>query len=592
MLSIARSFKATCLFILALVIFSPGRAEAQWRDGPRGYRSQDNILPQRPSGLPADPRLRRLPAQGGRGAGRFADRPLAPALLLSLGPGVVRSGAGPAIRTGVDGRPQADRASGRRGPAAQGGDSGRIHAARPGRGRVSYPDRRRRLRRGSPAMLVSVPTPELGAALGPTGAAAVGQGARRPPRRPPGPAAWSGVDGSPPAGEGRFVPDHVLCVLRDGLSDAEITRFLRRHRMARTAGGRQRIELIGSELFRYRITDSSDMRRVISRLRRDPRVRFAQPDYVYALAEGGAAASRTEHPQYVVRAMHLEQAHALVKGEKVRVALIDSAVDAGHPELAGAIVKQIDVIGDNDLSPHPHGTAMAGAIVAKSQLTGVAPAAQIVAVRAFSPRPSAKASGTSFALVRAVDGAVTAGARVINLSFAGPADPILSRALKRAHERGIVLVAAMGNAGPGSASRYPAADPSVIAVTATDADDRLFPGATQGSYVALAAPGVDVLVPAPHAEYGLSTGTSVAAAHVSGVVALLLARNAALSPERIRSILVTSARAPLRTAPDPAIGAGIADAYRAVLAADAGPVAKPGASQPAAAADRPAVSMQ
>src|SRR5690606_5775040 len=130
------------------------------------------------------------------------------------------------------------------------------------------------------------------------------------------------------------------------------------------------------------------------------------------------------------------------------------------------------------------------------------PAARIIAVRAFSPNSPAQASGTSFQLTRAIDSAIAAGARVVNLSFAGPADPMLARAMQRAYARGVVLIAAMGNAGPQSPPLYPAADPNVIAVTATDIADRIYPNATRGTYVALAAPGVDVLVPAPRAEYG------------------------------------------------------------------------------------------
>ena len=83
------------------------------------------------------------------------------------------------------------------------------------------------------------------------------------------------------------------------------------------------------------------------------------------------------------------------------------------------------------------------------------------------------------------------------MSFAGPRDPSLERALKEAHDKGIILIAAAGNAGPKSPPLYPAADRHVIAVTATDIDDRLFTGANRGNYLAIAAPGVDILVPAP-----------------------------------------------------------------------------------------------
>src|SRR5207302_1557282 len=99
------------------------------------------------------------------------------------------------------------------------------------------------------------------------------------------------------------------------------------------------------------------------------------------------------------------------------------------------------------------------------------------------------------------------------------------------------IAGSSGNAGPTSPPLYPAADPSVIAVTATDASDALFSGANRGKYIAVAAPGVDILVPAPDGGYQLTTGTSVAAAEVSGVVALLIERNPRLTPKDVRRIL-------------------------------------------------------
>src|SRR5207245_6693149 len=100
------------------------------------------------------------------------------------------------------------------------------------------------------------------------------------------------------------------------------------------------------------------------------------------------------------------------------------------------------------------------------------------------------------------------------MSFAGPKDPSLERVLKLAYDKAIVLIAAAGNAGPKSPPLYPAADPNVIAVTATDVDDKLFSGANRGKYISVAAPGVEILVPAPEGEYQITTGTSVAAAEV------------------------------------------------------------------------------
>src|SRR5262249_31664075 len=156
-----------------------------------------------------------------------------------------------------------------------------------------------------------------------------------------------------------------------------------------------------------------------------------------------------------------------------------------------------------------------GAIVAKARLTGVAPAARLMAVRAFSSESAAE--GTTVSILRGIDWAVANGARIINMSFAGPRDPEIETSLAAASRKGIVLIAAAGNAGPTAAPLFPGSDPNVIAVTATDENDRLFARSNRGRHIALAAPGVDIVVPAAGGLHQLSTGTSVAAAQVSGI---------------------------------------------------------------------------
>jgi subtilisin family serine protease len=154
------------------------------------------------------------------------------------------------------------------------------------------------------------------------------------------------------------------------------------------------------------------------------------------------------------------------------------------------------------------------------------------------------------------------------MSFAGPKDPALERALKAAHDRNVVLVAAVGNAGPRSPPLYPGADPNVIGVTATDENDKIFSGANRGRQVALAAPGVDILVPAPEGTYQLTTGTSVASAEMSGVVALMLERNPNLKPADVKRILIATAKRLGTATRDDTYGAGLVDPLRAVQAAD------------------------
>src|SRR5207247_6103725 len=111
----------------------------------------------------------------------------------------------------------------------------------------------------------------------------------------------------------------------------------------------------------------------------------------------------------------------------------------------------------------------------------------------------------------------------------------------------------------------PGADPHVIAVTATDMDDKLFSGANRGRHLAIAAPGVDILVPAPEGTYQMTTGTSVATAHVSGVIAVMLERHPRLTPMDVRRILTLSAK---KLGPNDQFGAGLVDPGKAIQMAN------------------------
>ncbi|HEV2955512.1 MAG TPA: S8 family serine peptidase, partial [Xanthobacteraceae bacterium] len=339
------------------------------------------------------------------------------------------------------------------------------------------------------------------------------------------------------------------------------------------------LRLIGRSIQRWRIEDGRSVTAVIQSLASEARVVGAQPNYLFQ-QEGQADDSQTrsegDPAQYVVAKLHLTEAHRLATGENVLVAVIDSGIDTSHPDLAGAVAASFDVLGPH--KAHFHGTAIAGAIAARGQLIGVAPRVRLLAVRALDDA----GQGTTMSIADGLDWAVAHGARVLNMSFAGPHDPLLQQHLAAAHDRRIVLVAAAGNAGPASAPLYPAADANVIAVTATDADDHLFARANRGRYIAVAAPGVDVLEPAPDATVQLISGTSVAAAHVSGVAALIIQRAPALDPEAVRAILMRSAAA--LSVPDARdnSGAGLADALRAVeSAADSSQVQARSAEPPA-----------
>ena len=159
------------------------------------------------------------------------------------------------------------------------------------------------------------------------------------------------------------------------------------------------------------------------------------------------------------------------------------------------------------------------------------------------------------------------------MSFAGPKDALIERGIAALAAKGIVMVAAAGNAGAKSPPLYPAANANVIAVSATDAQDKLFAASNRGGYIAVAAPGVDIFLPAPDEKYQITSGTSFSAAYVSGIAALMLERNPALKPDEVRAILMKTARDLGAPGRDDLFGAGEADAFAAVSAVGTAPVA-------------------
>ncbi len=271
--------------------------------------------------------------------------------------------------------------------------------------------------------------------------------------------------------------------------------------------------------------------------------------------------------QYALTKLRLPEAHVLAHGANVMIAVIDSGIDAKHPELANSIADNFDALGSAE-GPHVHGTGVAGVIVAHARLMGSAPEARIIAIRAFGGTTGG-AESSSYIILRSLNYAAEHGAQILNMSFAGPKDAVIERAIAATAARGLVLVAAAGNAGAKSPPLYPAANPNVIAVSATDRQDKLFTAANRGNYIALAAPGVDIFLPAPDGKYQMTSGTSFSAAYVSGVAALLLERNYALKPEALRMTLAKTARDLGSPGRDDLFGDGEPDAFAAVMAVPA-----------------------
>jgi hypothetical protein len=369
-------------------------------------------------------------------------------------------------------------------------------------------------------------------------------------------------EGVPPAGERRYVPDQVVIEVVGNLSDQRFNALL--NRLHLTSVETRRIPLINTTFHLVRITDGGSVTAKIRALNAAGFTR-SQPNYLFGLVQASAATAAAEAPdpsQYAVAKLHLDEAHRLALGDDVRVAVIDSGVDTTHPALAGVVEKSFDALNSSE-GPHMHGTAITGIIAGHGHLSGAAPAVRILAARAFSTT-----QGSTVSIVASLDWAVSEHARVVNMSFAGPSDPALERALKAAAEvHHVVLVAATGNAGPKSPPLWPAADPHVIGVTATDYDDHLFAMANRGRQVAIAAPGVDILIALPGNAYKMESGTSFSCAFVSGVAALLIQRNPNLTPDAVAKVLEKTAHhLGQQKTRDDLFGAGLMDALQAVSA--------------------------
>ncbi|MFZ3353190.1 MAG: S8 family serine peptidase [Xanthobacteraceae bacterium] len=382
--------------------------------------------------------------------------------------------------------------------------------------------------------------------------------------------------GMPPIGETRFSPSEVAMQFGAGTTPQQVAAIVRRFGL--TVEAQRTIGVLGRAIYTLRIGNGQSVRQVIGAVE-GARVNAAvQPVYTFALTQdqtsqhqnpGDQQAGDPNNPnadagdpaQYIINKFQLADAHRITNGDKIVIAVIDSEIDFNQPNLAGAITDRYDA-GCGATAADPHGTGMAGAIVSHGQLMGVAPRASIIAICAFGG--SGQPNANTVKIINGLDYAIQHGARIVNMSFAGPRDPALSQALQIAREKGILLVAAAGNAGPKSPPLYPGADPSVMAVTATDEHDRVFNGANQGSYVTVAAPGVNILVPAPDGGIQFTTGTSVATANVSGVAALLIAHKPSLTPEEIRALLVKTAKHLGSRGTNPQYGAGLVDPLKAL----------------------------
>lgn len=293
----------------------------------------------------------------------------------------------------------------------------------------------------------------------------------------------------------------------------------------------------------FQIPPGADRAELIARLGRDARISLVQPQQVFttltsatAGTAGGGDTSGYDDPyvglQRGFAAIGAGAAQRWADGRGVRIALIDAGVDAAHPDLRDRIVEQRDFIAGPAAAPtaERHGTEVAGVIAAvahnKVGIAGIAPGARLFAYRACRAVQAGADSALcdTFTLAQALGAAITSGARVINLSLGGPADPLLGQLTRHAIEHGAIVVGALPP--DGRSDGFPLGVPGVLAVA----------GSAGVNAAALVAPGSDILTLEPDAHYDYASGSSLAAAHVSGAIALLLEIKPDLDGEAVRAL--------------------------------------------------------
>ncbi len=230
-------------------------------------------------------------------------------------------------------------------------------------------------------------------------------------------------------------------------------------------------------------------------------------NFVYS-AQSETAAQGEHHPP---------RPKALYQGNG-RIGIIDTAVDATHPALQKSTLVQRNFVDDALPTPQAHGTAVAGRLLGDY---GYAPKASLYSASVFYKRSAYQEGAASHSLLQALDWLLSEKVAVINMSLAGPPNTLLELGLKNATNKGTAIVAAVGNEGPASPPLYPAAYPSVIAVTAVDEHAKIYRWAVQGEHVEIAAHGVGVRTARMGDNYGYESGTSMAAPLITAYFAQL-----------------------------------------------------------------------
>jgi subtilisin family serine protease len=374
------------------------------------------------------------------------------------------------------------------------------------------------------------------------------------------------------AGKARYVPGQLLVKPKPTLSQADFSKRLQFH-------GAQDAKKLHRTDVHVIIVPENFIEAVLAALRQDSGIEFAERD-------GIAHAAFVPNDTYVASGTewHLAKIQApqawdfSTGGTNTIIAILDSGINAAHPEFAGRILPGYNFVsGGNDTSDDfGHGTAVAGTAIAAGNngigVAGVAYGCSVLPVKVVNSSGFASYSAVSDGIRYAVDH----GARIINLSIAGTLpSSTLQSAVDYAWSNNVVVVAAAGNNAT-SDPQYPAACDHVVGVSATEPDDSLASFSSYGSTVTLAAPGDNIWttyrdLSTPYASW---SGTSFSSPIVAAVAALVASVNPSLLNTEIVSLLEQTADDLGSAGYDPLFGYGRVNAWSAVIAAAAAPGAQ------------------